>query len=45
MSAEAWDAFLRVTFEFLGDAIPLVGAGMWWGWCLRGRADQRLRQP
>jgi hypothetical protein len=45
MSAEAWDALLRVTFEFLGDAIPLVGAGMWLGWSLRGKADQRLRQP
>ena len=43
MSAEAWAAFLQVTFDFLGDAVPLVGAGMYWGWCLRGRADRRRR--
>lgn len=45
MSPEAWDAFLRVTFEFLEDAVPLVSAGMWLGWLLRGRMDRQARKP
>lgn len=41
MSAEAWAAFLRVLLDVLGDVVVLVGIGMYWGWCLRGRADRR----
>lgn len=41
MSAEAWAAFLEVSFDFLGDAAVLVGAGVYWGWCLRARHDRK----